>query len=462
MKRTAMQNDYLRVDWFLCNFTVMGKRIGALLLVCLCSAGADAQFKNIKLDEAAPGNRVAEPSITISRKDTKNIVAASTLDNIYYTIDGGLTWEKTKVNSPYGVYDNPVLVADDKGTIYSFHLSDPTGEGLKNEKSLDHIICHVSRDGGKTWDEGNSVGYNPPKDQAKPWATVDSKGNVVVSWTQLDKYANTDSTCESNIMLSWSANGKKWTKPVQLNQTPGKCMDDDNTVAGAVPAVAPDGKAFVAWASQGKIFLDRSFDGGKMWLQHDIKIADQPGGWDFKIPGHDRCNGMPILMVDQSKGTYRGCLYIAWADQRNGTDDTNVWFMRSNNYGDNWSFPMKMGKDSLNTHQYLPWMAVDQVTGYIYIVYYSRSNPTDNQTDVYLSYSVDSGANFKSVKISESPFTPVETNFFGDYTNIAAHDGIITPVWARMDDGKTSIWTAVIRQDELIPVVESGKGKKKK
>jgi hypothetical protein len=31
-----------------------------------------------------------------------------------------------------------------------------------------------------------------------------------------------------------------------------------------------------------------------------------------------------------------------------------------------------------------------------------------------------------------------------------------------MDDGKTSIWTAVIRQDELIPVVESGKGKKKK
>jgi hypothetical protein len=441
----------------------MSKQTVTLLLICLCSVSVCAQFKNIKLDEASEGNRVTEPSITINRRDTKNIVAASILDNIYYTFDGGLTWEKTKVKSAFGVYGDPVLVSDDKGTLYSFHLSDPTGEGWKNEKSMDQIICHVSKDGGKTWDEGNSVGYNPPKDQDKPWATVDAKGNVVVTWTQFDKYASTDTTCQSNIMLSTSASGKKWSKPIQLTQTPGNCMDDDNTAIGAVPAVAPDGKMFVAWANQKKIFLDRSFDGG-MWLTNDIKIADQPGGWDLKIPGHDRSNGMPVLMVDQSKGTYRGCLYLVWADQRNGEDNTDVWFMRSNNHGDNWSSPTRMGDDKENRHQYLPWMAVDQVTGYIYIVYYGRNDYDDNQTDVYLSYSVDSGANFKSVKISESPFTPVDTSFFGDYTNIAAHNGIITPVWARMDDGKTSIWTAVIKQDELIPppALESGKGKKKK
>jgi hypothetical protein len=354
-------------------------------------------------------------------------------------------------------------VSDDKGTHYTFHLSDPTGEGVENEKSLDHILCHVSRDGGKTWEEGSSVGYNPPKDQHKPWATVDFKGNVVVTWTQFDKYGSKDPTCESTILISTSANGKKWSKPVRISQTPGDCIDAGNTVDGSVPAVGPDGKMFVTWASKDKIFLDRSFDGGGMWLENDIKVIDQPGGWNFKIPGHDRYNGMPVLMVDQSKGTYRGCLYMVWADQRSGANDTDVWFMRSNNYGDSWSSPEKMGTDSLNTHQYLPRMVVDNVTGYIYTVYLSRSSHDDTQTDVYLSYSIDSGGSFKSVKISESPFTPVDVGSFGNYnTNIAAHNGVITPVWARMDDGKTSIWTTVIKQSDLVPVLESGKGKKKK
>jgi hypothetical protein len=431
------------------------------LLIFLCQS-AFCQFANIKLDEETPTNRVTEPSIAVNPKNTANIVAASILDNIYYTFDGGASWTTTKLKSPLGVYGDPVLVADGKGTFYAFHLSDPTGEGWRNEKSLDHIVCHVSKDGGRTWDEGNSIGYNPPKDQDKPWATVDTKGNVFVAWTEFDKYASPDSTCQSNIVLSISSNGKKWSKPVKLSQTPGNCVDDDDTAEGAVPAVSADGKVFVAWANGGQIYLDRSFDGGGMWLTNDITVGEQPGGWDLSIPGHDRCNGMPVLMVDQSNGYYRGCLYLVWADQRNGPSDTDVWFMRSNTYGDNWSTPLKIGKDSTNRHQYLPWMTVDQKTGYIYIVYYDRSQYDDNQTDVYLAYSSDSGASFKSERISETPFTPVDTSFFGDYTNISAHDGVIVPVWARMDNGVTSVWTAIIRQDDLIPPKDQGKGKKKR
>ncbi|HYE76096.1 MAG TPA: sialidase family protein, partial [Blastocatellia bacterium] len=101
-------------------------------------------------------------------------------------------------------------------------------------------------------------------------------------------------------------------------------------------------------------------------------------------------------------------------------------------------------------HQYLPWMAVDQVTGYIYVVYYDRRSHDDNQTDVYLAYSVDSGNSFKEVKISETAFVPTEEGFFGDYTNISAHNGTIVPIWARMDDGKTSVMSAVISHDELV------------
>ena len=39
--------------------------------------------------------------------------------------------------------------------------------------------------------------------------------------------------------------------------------------------------------------------------------------------------------------------------------------------------------------------------------------------------------------------------FFGDYNNISAHKGVIAPIWTRMVDGKTSVWTTVIQQEQL-------------
>ena len=409
------------------------------------------QFKNIMLDEQTDGARfICEPTIAINPKNPNNIVAGSVLDNVYYTKDGGKTWKKQKLASPFGVYGDPAIIADDKGKFYYFHLSDPTGgQGGYDTEKLDRIVVQKSDDGGETWSAGESIGLNHPKDQDKQWATTDGKGNVYVTWTQFDKYGDADPACQSNILFSMSRNGKKWTDPVVISQTPGNCIDDDNTAEGAVPAVTFDGKAFIAWGNQGKIFLDRSFDGGERWLNNDITVTEQKGGWDIKIPGHDRCNGMPVLMTDNSKGPYRGSLYIVWADQRKGEDDTDIWFTRSHNFGDNWSTPARVNDDGPGKHQYLPWMAVDQATGYVYIVYYDRRNYDDEKTDVYLAYSADGGGNFKNVKISEAPFTPQDDKFFGDYNNISAHKGVITPVWTRMVDGKTSVWTAVIRQDDL-------------
>jgi hypothetical protein len=419
------------------------------LLIC---CHALPQFKNIKLDESGPENPyVCEPSIAINPKNPLNIVAGSVLNNVYVTTDGGANWKKSKLECPWGVYGDPALIADPKGNFYYFHLSDPTkGKGGYDSEKLDRIIVQESNDGGNTWSEGEFIGYNPPKDQDKEWPGIGPKGNLAVAWTQFDKYGDQDPNCHSNIMLSLSKNGKKWSDPIQISQTPGNCIDDDNTAEGAVPAISFDGKIYVAWSNQNKIFLDRSFDGGNMWLSNDIAIAQQPGGWDLKIPGHDRSNGMPILLTDNSKGPMRGSLYIVWADQRNGADDTDIWFIRSNNFGDNWTTPVRVNNDGKGKHQYLPWMAVDQTTGYLYIVYYDRRNYDDLQTDVYLAYSMDGGQSFQNTKISESPFIPTETSFFGDYTNIAASKGMIAPIWARMDDGKTSVMTAVIKHEDLV------------
>jgi hypothetical protein len=421
-----------------------------LLVIALIPLLAYSQFKNIKLDEqSGDGDYICEPSIAINPRYPNNIVAASVLNNIYFTKDGGTTWQKREVKSSMGVYGDPALIADDGGHFYFFHLSDPThGKGGYDSEKLDRIVVQRSSDGGDTWTDGEGIGFNHPKDQDKEWPAVDSKGNLFLTWTQFDKYGDTSPDCKSHIMLSISRNGKKWSEPIQLSQLPGNCVDDDNTAEGAVPAVV-DGRVFVAWSNQGKLFLDRSFNGGNTWLNNDITIGQQPGGWDFKIPGHDRCNGMPVLMVDKSKSPLRGTLYLVWADQRNGEGNTDVWFMRSSNFGDNWSNAIRINNDNSNRHQYLPWMCVDDVTGYVYIVYYDRRDYDDMRTDVYVAYSVDGGQNFKNVKISESPFIPDETKFFGDYTNISAHKGVIAPIWGRMDNGKMSVWTSIIKHEDL-------------
>lgn len=427
------------------------KRTLFFLFLILSANRLVGQFKNIMVDEQT-GNHgfVCEPTIAINPRYPNNIVAGSVLNNVYYTKNGGETWQKGKLSSPFGVYGDPALISDSKGNFFYFHLSDPTdGKGGYDSEKMDRIVVQRSDDGGETWSPGESIGFNHPKDQDKEWPAVDTKGNLYVTWTQFDKYGDQDPDCFSNILFSMSKNGKKWSDPVQISQLPGNCIDDDSTAEGAVPAATFDGKVFVAWSNQGKIFLDRSFDGGNLWLTNDILVTEQKGGWDLNIPGHDRSNGMPVLMTDNSKSKFRGSLYIVWADQSNGANDTDIWFTRSHNYGDNWSSPERINNDGKGKHQYLPWMATDQETGYIYIIYYDRRNYDDNQTDVYLAYSTDGGASFKNTVISEKPFTPQDDQFFGDYNNISAHKGIIAAVWTRMEEGKTSVWTTIIKHEDL-------------
>ena len=427
------------------------KRCFFLILLPL-SLQTSGQFKNIMLAEQREGvYPPVEPTIVVNSRNTANIVAGIVLDRAVYSLDCGKTWSESVLQSPFGVFGDPVLVSDAKGQLYYFHLSDPSAKGRSDDGWLDRIVCQTSEDGGKTWTKGYSIGNNPPKDQDKPWAAVHPKKQIAyVTWTQFDKYGSQEPGCQSNIMFSMSTNaGSKWSKPVQINADPGDCLDNDLTAEGAVPVVDLEGRIYVTWARNGGIYLDRSYNGGETWLYNDLLVTKQEAGWTMDIPGISRCNGMPVLAIDNSPSKSHGSLYIVYADQKNGPEDTDIFFARSTNKGDYWPAPKRINRDEPGRHQFLPWMAVDQQTGHIYIVYYDRRAYEDLRTDVYLAYSFDGGNSFKEVKISETPFVPDEKFFFGDYNNISAHAGIITPIWTRMDNGKTSVWTSVIKESDL-------------
>ena len=430
------------------------------LLLCLCiliqscnnsvtsilSAPSPLQVGEAVMIDSGKFFGPCEPSISISKTNTNVVVVGSILDRVFRPEDGGRTWTKNKMRSDYGVYGDPVVRSDFNGNFYYAHLSNPDGRPFVDTAFLDRIVIQKSVDEGQTWNGGTFTLPRSPKDQDKQWLAVDPEDNTVyITWTEFDLYGSKNSEDKSRILFSKSTDrGDSWTHPFVLSQKEGDCIDSDQTTEGVVPSVGPQGQIYAAWSYDEKIYFDKSYDKGESWLDNDIVVADQPEGWEYTIPGIQRCNGMPITAVDRSDSPHNGTIYINWSDQRNGTDNTDIWICKSIDEGNTWSKPFKVNNDQTETHQFLTWMALDQTTGYIYIVFYDRRHHDDNSTDVYLARSIDGGISFDNQKINSKSFTPNERVFFGDYNDISAHDGIVRPIWTQLDQSGLSVWTSII------------------
>jgi hypothetical protein len=416
-------------------------------------ACAQPAYRNVQIDAQDPLSFYppCEPSIAISQKNQAIMVAGTVLDNVYFSADSGATWSEDRLVSRYGVYGDPVIVNDPKkGTFFYLHLSNPAGKAWTDPSFLDRIVLQSSKDGVR-WSKGTGIGHSQATDQDKHWAAHNGK-RMVCTWTRFDKYGSKATGDSTNIMFSAArGRGKKWSPAVRINQVAGNCLDDDGTVEGAVPCFGPNGEIYVAWAVDEKIYFDVSRDGGKTWLDKDIVASSMPGGWEMEIPGIMRCNGMPITACDVSAGPHRGRVYICWADQRYGKDNPEVWIISSDDDGKTWTKPYAIPGDGMESDgtlkevvQFFPWMTLDPVTGYLHVVYYDRGRSGGLLTDVVWAHSTDGGRSWAKQVISESPFAPDASVFFGDYNNISAVNNIIRPIWTRCEGGKLSVWTALI------------------
>ena len=392
-------------------------------------------------------NQPNEPTIMMDPKNPSTILAACNLNNYYISKDTGRTWTEHILSSPYGVWGDPVLAVDTSSNFYFFHLSNPpTGNWI------DRIVCQKSGDDGSTWSPGSFTGLNGTKAQDKQWFAIDrTNNNIYLTWTQFDDYGSTNPQDSSIILFSKSLDeGITWSAPKRINTIAGDCIDSDNTVEGAVPAVGPNGEIYVAWAGPLGILFNRSKDQGDTWLGKEIKVDPMPTGWDYAVPGIYRANGLPFTMCDLSNGPNRGDIYINWSDQRNGPNDTDVWLSKSSDGGDTWTSPVRVNEDAGHKHQFFTSMSIDQTTGYLYFVFYDRRNYIGSATDVYLAISTDGGNTFINRKISEVPFIPNGNIFFGDYTNITAHNNIVRPIWTRLHENELSVWTNLTEITDII------------
>lgn len=382
-----------------------------------------------------------EPSIYINPSNPAEIIAGTVMDDYYYSLDSGKTWVSETIDCEFGVNGDPVMHIDKKGRYYYIHLS------RKEDKIMDRIVCQYKDDISGDWE----TSFTKPdgKIHDKPWITECPKtGNLYMSWTRFDEYKSNDPADSSFIFFSKSTDrGENWSTPIRISKHGGDCLDGNNTVEGAVPAVDNEGNVFVVWTGPHGTRMNFSQDKGNTWWEEEILI-DKHHGWSYDVPGLFRCNGLPIVKVDNSKGENHGRVYVNWTDQRNGEDDTDVFLIFSDDKGKTWSQVKKVNQDKEPAHQFFTWFDIDN-DGDLYFVYYDRRKLENNETNVVLAHSADGAQSFDEYYLSTTNFIPEKDYFFGDYTNISVHNGMIRPIWPEMNKGKISLFTSLVTKKEL-------------
>jgi len=432
----------------------MKKCIPIIFLLLFSSFDSFAQYLNIRVDDSN-SNQPEEVSIAINPTNPNYISAAANINHFFRSSDAGLTWQTSFLSSSFGVWGDPSVTYDELGNLYFAHLSNPPFPGYW----IDRIVVQRSIDNGLNWNDGAGIGFLSPKNQDKEWLGVDMhsplfKGNIYMTWTEFDNYGSSNPNDSSRIRFSRSTDrGLSWSNAVTVSDQSGDCIDEDNTVEGAVPCIGPNGEVYVSWAGPLGLMFDKSNDAGNTW-GIDVFVSSIPGGWDFAVPGIYRANGLPITACDTSQSQFRGNIYINWSDQRNGTGNTDVFLAKSTDAGDTWSEVKRVNDDNTTRHQFFTWMTIDQTSGFIYFVFYDRRNTSNNLTDVYIARSTDGGETFTNLKVSESSFNPNSNVFFGDYTNIAAFNKMVYPIWMRLDTSTLTVWTAIVNDSSTVVPVE--------
>ena len=81
-------------------------------------------------------------------------------------------------------------------------------------------------------------------------------------------------------------------------------------------------------------------------------------------------NDFPSMAVDKSNSPYRGRIYIAYPAKENGNGKAIIQVRYSDDEGATWSSPYTVNISN-GRQNFFPWIAVDNSTGTVCVVYYS-------------------------------------------------------------------------------------------
>lgn len=406
----------------------------------------NAQYVNVKINDISVG---AEEWIAMNPKNPNQLVVGihkpnfGQPSNMYYfsSSNGGLNWTYgTLISTLAQPGADPVVLVDTSGNFYYICVAN-WGIPLPN---ADKLLCLKSTNGGINWNNGTEFGIPYPKMNDMPMACVDFsqstfRNNIYVTYTLIDSMQSNNPSDSSYVYFSKSTNGgNNFSTPIRISKIAGSANWSNSTPEGPVSCTGTNGEVYVCYPYNQQVLFNRSTDGGVIWLNNEIVVSTQPGGWLW--------HHSPVIACDLSNSQYSGNVYICFSDLRTSSGDRDIWLIKSTDRGDHWNNPIRVNNDSPGHMQEMPWICVDRVTGFIWIVFYDSRNYTNfYHYDTYVARSTDGGNTFQNAKVSGSNASTFSYYWNGDYMSIAAHNNKVRPVWVSAVTSTTcNLWTAII------------------
>ncbi len=446
-----------------------------------------------------------EPHIAVNPKNPSHLLVGVIDYNFagvsaYVSLDGGETWIGPRqiryLRDDIGSGGDPVVAFDRDGNAYFSSISIGVEEfrigAAVAEEIVSSIIVSKSVDGGFTWSEPVSVarsgitfrniGYDERGRLRgsiafsfldKPWMTVGpdkadpTRDAIYVTYTEFSVVWDIfyveelvflgNPRIESVIKLVKSSTDfTVMTSPIQVSPVVVRGFGTETTqrrvVQGSQPAVAPDGRVYVAWLDTldddsamglGEIHVTFSDDGGRSWSRPvRAAIFNEVGFTPRNAAFRNWGSSFPQVAIGPG-----GEVYIVFAGRPadKPLDDGDIYFVRSLDRGATWSQPKRLNDDETSRLQFYPSIAVDP-NGVIHVMWGDmRDDPVETKYHIYYTRSSDKGETWGfeipelgqrvgSARVTDSYSNPnfgfPGGAFIGDYFSIKATADDVYMVWA--------------------------------
>ncbi len=396
---------------------------------------------------------------------SSNNIGGSGLQGQYYSADGGATWGQTTLGTFF--------------TGDAFH-SDPTADWTSDGKAWSSTLginsggsvligrMYTSADNGVTWaQEATWSGTQTSVDKQMVWvdhsATSPYKDRAYVIYHNGTPAFMNRRT--AGVAGTWLA------APLQVSgaESTGTC------IGGDVKSNA-NGDVFGFWptTTNRKVLVVKSVNGGDTFGT-PVQIATTYDSFDIGVPSFAGRRALIYVSAGAYRTAAKNLVYASWTDLSGETGctaaanepgsnvastcKTRVWFSRSTDGGATWSTPAMINNQASLNDQYNQWLAVDETTGAIAVMYYDTVNDaTRKKTDVWYQSSFNDGASWNApVKVTtaqtdETTGGQDTGNQYGDYNGLSYYSGVAFPVWTDRRSGlKEEIWTAKVTDAACTP-----------
>lgn len=450
------------------NYVQLSQHSEALLSFYNSDLGSDASTasdKNVQVATDNEGNWIA---VWSARKDINGSGGGENDHEIFYSVstNNAQTWSAIKFLNSNADEDNSQTYKDDLSPVikvtqygedtiwlvvwYSNFNYDIDGNiATTNDRTTqdEDIFFSYSSDTGETWSPADTLheefaigakrknygpvldvnpGSNPTWIAVWPstWknSTTQSSDNVKVNGASIGA-----GLLEFDLLYSRGTfNGTDdWTwsfpKPLNSNAVQDNAGFDPNSTNknDIWPTIASDGAGnwVAAWYEESNqdIFYTRSTNDGVSWSNKAAFLGTPTGDYE----------GHPEIATD------RNGKWVATYTSKTGSGDYDIWTLLSTNAGQTWGSAVNVSNNS-TANDFFPHIATDAQGNWVLVweSNHAACGATDSDYDIFLSTSVNNGANWSS--------PPSNASLLGIFGTTAGNDTFANVV---LDDTGDCVYT---------------------